>query len=168
MKAQRDFFNTAIRVIDTQASGKVDLCKNAWLQAETPDGVRIGRDTMRRVLIVDDEPVVADTLRLIFQKNGFEAQSVYSVDEAMVRAETFAPELMLCDINMPEKDGVELISAMTDGYPACRILVLTGAYSSIARVREFGLKMKRKLPILAKPCAPAELLREAGNLLQMA
>ena len=123
---------------------------------------------MRRVLIVDDEPVVADTLRLIFQKNGFEAQSVYSVDEAMRRAASFAPELMLCDINMPEKDGVELISAMTQGYPACRILVLTGAYSSMARVRDFGLKLKRKLPILAKPCAPAEVLREAGNLLLMA
>ncbi len=123
---------------------------------------------MRRVLIVDDEPVIADTLRLIFQKNGFEAQSAYSVDEAMVCAASFAPELMLCDINMPEKDGVELISAMDEGFPACRILVLTGAYSSMARVREFGLKLKRKLPILAKPCAPSELLREAGNLLLMA
>ena len=123
---------------------------------------------MRRVLIVDDEPVVADTLRLIFQKNGFEALSVYSADEAIDCAKSFAPELLLCDINMPEKDGVELISAMDEGYPACRILVLTGAYSSMARVRDFGLKLKRSLPILAKPCAPAELLREAGNLLQLA
>ncbi len=123
---------------------------------------------MHRVLIVDDEPVVADTLRLIFQKNGFEAESVYSADDAMLRAATFSPELLLCDISMPEKDGVELISAMTDGYPGCRILVLTGAYSSMARVREFGLKLKRKLPILAKPCAPAEVLREADDLLLMA
>ena len=120
---------------------------------------------MRRVLIVDDEPVVADTLRLIFQKNGFEAQSVYSVDAAMQCAATFAPELMLCDISMPEKDGVELISEMDRGYPACRILVLTGAYSSMGRVRDFAMTLKRKLPILAKPCAPAEVLREAGNLL---
>jgi CheY-like chemotaxis protein len=120
---------------------------------------------MRRVLIVDDEPVVADTLRLIFEKNGFEAQSVYSADEAMLCAESFAPELMLCDINMPEKDGVELIAAMNQGYPSCRILVLTGAYGSIARVREFAAKLKRQLPILAKPCAPSDLLREAGNLL---
>ena len=120
---------------------------------------------MRRVLIVDDEHVVADTLRLIFQKNGFEALSVYSMDEAMLCAASFAPELMLCDINMPEKDGVDLISAMDQGYPACRILVLTGAYSSMGRVRDFGLKLKRKLPILAKPCAPSDVLREAGNLL---
>ncbi len=123
---------------------------------------------MRRVLIVDDEPVVADTLRLIFQKNGFDAQSAYSANEAMLRAATFAPELMLCDISMPEKDGMELISEMDRGYPACRILVLTGAYSSMGRVRDFAAKLKRKLPILAKPCAPAEVLREAGNLLLMA
>ena len=121
-----------------------------------------------QVLIVDDEPMVADTLRLIFQKNGFEAQSVYSADEAMECAATFAPELMLCDIDMPEKDGVELIRAMDTGFPACRILVLTGAYSSMARVRDFGVKLKRRLPILAKPCAPAELLREVGDLLLLA
>ncbi len=120
---------------------------------------------MRRVMIVDDEPVVADTLRLIFQKNGFEAQSVYSADAAMACAASFTPELMLCDINMPEKDGVELISAMNQDHPACRILVLTGAYASMARVREFGATLKRTLPILAKPCAPADVLREAGNLL---
>lgn len=169
VKAQRDFFHMVRKAIDTHAVGEVDLYQSTPSRtALTPGGVGIGWNTMRRVLIVDDEPVVADTLRLIFQKNGFEAQSVYSADEAMLRAESFAPELMLCDINMPEKDGVELISAMTLGYPACRILVLTGAYSSIARVRDFGAKLKRKLPILAKPCAPAELLREAGDLLLLA
>ena len=120
---------------------------------------------MRRVLIVDDEPVVADTLRLIFQKNGFEALSATSVDEAIACAARFTPELMLCDISMPEKDGVELISAMNRDHPTCRILVLTGAYGSMARVRAFSATLKRKLPILAKPCAPADVLREAGNLL---
>lgn len=120
---------------------------------------------MRRILIVDDEPVVADTLRLIFQKSGFEALSAYSVDEAMLCAATFTPDLMLCDISMPEKDGVELISEMDRGYPACRILVLTGAYESMGRVQEFAKALKRSLPVLAKPCAPADVLREAGSLL---
>lgn len=120
---------------------------------------------MRRVLIVDDEPVVADTLRLIFEKNGFDSQCAYSVDEAMECADSFHPELLLCDISMPKKDGVELISSMDSRHPKCQILVLTGAYGSIGRVRERATELHRRLPILSKPCAPADVLREAGVLL---
>ena len=120
---------------------------------------------MRRVLIVDDEPVVADTLRLIFEKNGFDSRCVYSVDEAMACAEDFDPELMLCDISMPQRDGMDLISAMDMAHPGCRILVLTGAYAYIARVRDQAILLRRRMPILSKPCAPAELLHEADVLL---
>ena len=120
---------------------------------------------MRRVLIVDDEPVVANTLRLIFEKNGFSAQTAYSVDAALLCADGFDPELMLCDINMPDRDGVELISAMNVAHPACKIMVLTGAYASMERVRERAALLDRRFPILAKPCLPSELLREAGELL---
>ena len=123
---------------------------------------------MRRVLIVDDEPVVADTLRLIFEKHGFSARTAYSMDDALTCADLFDPELMLCDINMPEKDGVELIAAMTGAHPECQILVLTGAYASMDRVRERAALLHRSMPILAKPCQPADVLREAGQLLMTA
>ena len=120
---------------------------------------------MRRVLIVDDERVVADTLGLIFSKNGFETRTAYSADEAMECATTFDPELMLCDLQMPEKDGVELILEMDGAHPKCRIMVLTGAYASISRVMDRAGALRRKLPVLAKPCAPEDVLREAGLLL---
>ena len=120
---------------------------------------------MRRVLIVDDERTVADTLGLIFAKNGFETRTAYSASEAMQCAGTFDPELMLCDLQMPEKDGVELICEMDGAHPRCRILVLTGAYSSMTRVLERASALRRKLPILSKPCLPEDVLREAGLLL---
>ena len=120
---------------------------------------------MPRVLIVDDEPVIANTLRLIFEKHGFTARTCNSTEEALHTAEGFRPELMLCDINMPERDGVELISAMNHAHPDCRILVLTGAYASMERVREQAVSLQRKMPILAKPCQPSDLLREADALL---
>ena len=91
---------------------------------------------MRRILIVDDEHVVADTLKLIFSKRGFAARAVYSAGEAMEAAGEFDPELLLCDLDMPGKDGLELISEMDARKPACKILVLTGAYASMQRVAE--------------------------------
>ena len=73
---------------------------------------------MRRILIVDDEAVVADTLQLIFARNGFNARAVYSTDEAIACAPEFAPDLLLCDIDMPLRDGVELIAEMDQQRPS--------------------------------------------------
>ncbi len=120
---------------------------------------------MPRILIVDDEHLVADTLSLIFQKHGFAARAVYSADEALECARTFAPEILLCDINMPDKDGLDLIASMDREQPACRVLVLTGAYSSLNRVRQRSSEVRRKFSVLTKPCHPAELVRMAGELL---
>ena len=120
---------------------------------------------MHRILIVDDEHVVADTLKIIFTKHGFAAEAVYSANEAMAFAPGFDPDILLCDIDMPEKDGVELIAEMNTARPACQILVLTGAYASIQRVRDRASQLERKLEILPKPCAPVDVLRAADALL---
>lgn len=120
---------------------------------------------MQRILIVDDEHVVADTLSLIFEKHGFQTRAVYSTDEALDCARSFAPDLLLCDINMPEKDGLELISSMEREQPACRVLVLTGAYSSLKRIRQCLSSNRRQFSVLTKPCAPSEVLRTAGEVL---
>jgi CheY-like chemotaxis protein len=120
---------------------------------------------MQRVLIVDDDCLVADTLSLIFEKNGFHAKAAYSADEALECARAFAPHLLLCDVTMPGRDGLSLVEDMTNELPACRILVLTGFYSNLKSVRDQARKLSRPLGVLTKPCQPSELLREAAALL---
>jgi DNA-binding response OmpR family regulator len=123
---------------------------------------------MRRVLIVDDDRLVADTLALIFGKNGFEAKAVYSADQALICARVFAPDLLLCDVTMPGRNGLDLVKDMSFELPSCRILVLTGFYSNLKNVREQASKLSRPMGILTKPCQPSELLREAAALLATA
>jgi CheY-like chemotaxis protein len=123
---------------------------------------------MKRVLVVDDDRLVADTLTLIFEKNGFHAKAAYSADEALHRSREFVPNLLLCDVTMPGRDGLALVEDMTHELPACHILVLTGFYSNLTNVREKARKLSRPLGILTKPCQPAELLREAAALLATA
>ena len=120
---------------------------------------------MRRVLIVDDEHLVTDTLGLIFGKHGFDVCRAYSTDEALERARDFVPDLLLCDINMPGRNGLELISDITQQLPSCRILVLTGSELSAGLVREKGANLGNGLSIMSKPCQPADLLRLAGSML---
>ena len=120
---------------------------------------------MQRVLVVDDDRLVADTLTLIFQRNGFVAKAAYSAEEALRSSREFLPHLLLCDVTMPERDGLSLVEDMTREMPACRILVLTGFYSNLKIVREHASKLSRPLGILTKPCQPSELLREVAVLL---
>jgi CheY-like chemotaxis protein len=123
---------------------------------------------MQRVLVVDDDRLVADTLTLIFEKSGFAAKAAYSADEALDCSREFPPDLLLCDVTMPGRDGLSLVNDLATEQPACRILVLTGFYSNLKNVREQARRLTRPVGILTKPCQPADLLREAAALLATA
>lgn len=123
---------------------------------------------MQRVLVVDDDRMVADTLALIFDKSGFETRTAYSADQALECARIFQPNLLLCDVTMPGRDGLALVCDVTRELPACRIIVLTGFYANLKNVREQSSKLARPVGILTKPCQPAELLREATTMLSAA
>ena len=86
---------------------------------------------MQRVLVVDDERLVADTLTLVLGKGGFEAKAAYSANDALDRARKFRPDLLLCDITMPGKDGIALVNEIKRELPDCRFLMLTGFYSNL-------------------------------------
>jgi DNA-binding response OmpR family regulator len=131
----------------------------------TENNIQERGGAMQRVLVVDDDRLVADTLTLIFQRNGFVAKAAYSAEEALRSSREFLPHLLLCDVTMPERDGLSLVEDMTREMPACRILVLTGFYSNLKVVREHASKLSRPLGILTKPCQPSELLREVAALL---
>ncbi len=98
---------------------------------------------MHRVLVVDDESLVEDTLGIIFRKHGFDTKVAYSADDALDCARSFRPELLLCDISMPVRTGIELMDDFRRELPGCHVLVLTGYYSNLIRVREQSQKMPR-------------------------
>ena len=120
---------------------------------------------MQRVLVVDDEHLVADTLKMIFDLRGFDCMAAYSTDEALACAQEFCPDLLLCDITMPDRDGLELMQELSESHPGCRILVLTGYSHNLQRVLEESSSMAQAVGVLCKPCPPTYLLREAGAML---
>ena len=120
---------------------------------------------MHRILVVDDECLVADTLGLIFRKHGFEAKVAYSANDALHCARSFSPHLLLCDIAMPGRNGLDLMTDFSRELPECRVLVLTGYYSNLPRIREHSGLLRRPAGVFTKPCNPSDLLREAGRML---
>ena len=123
---------------------------------------------IQRVLIVDDDTMVADTLTLNFQKSGWDVRVCYSAKDGFECAREFKPNLLLCDLIMPGSNGLTLVEDVTRELPACRVLVLTGFYANLNAVERRAQELPRPVGILTKPCLPSELLREANAMLAIA
>ena len=122
----------------------------------------------QRILVVDDDHLVADTLNMIFQVNGYESEAVYSAAAGLARARTFAPGLMLCDVTMPNGTGLQLAEQVNLEMPGCKLIMLTAYSSNAAKVEQHATHMRRPLKLLSKPCRPDLLLRECHDLLKSA
>ncbi|HSY13014.1 MAG TPA: response regulator, partial [Verrucomicrobiae bacterium] len=60
-----------------------------------------------RVLVVDDEQVIADTLAKILDLNGYDASAVYTGTAAVESARSLKPDLVISDVIMPDMNGIE-------------------------------------------------------------
>jgi DNA-binding NtrC family response regulator len=138
-----------------------------WRSREEAPPPRDTSGTIKqKVLVVDEEQSVADTLRIIFQKRGFECRTAYSGAEAIACTDEFCPELLLCDISMPGTDGLEVVSHVTRKCPKCRVLLLTGHYTNLRYDQDWARTHPAPSRIMTKPVPPAILLDAAGALLQ--
>ncbi|MGO4695630.1 helix-turn-helix domain-containing protein [Paenibacillus sp. 2TAB26] len=93
---------------------------------------------MYRLLIVDDEPVIVNGLVQLFQGNkDFELDicKAYSSGEALEIAKKTKLDILISDIRMPQKNGLQLVDEMVYYWPACRVIFLTG-YSEFDYVYE--------------------------------
>lgn len=80
-----------------------------------------------RVLIVDDEKTISDTLATILKMHGFEADAVYSGAAAVERVDSFSPDILLSDVRMWPMGGIEAARRIREIRPGCRIVLLSGA-----------------------------------------
>jgi DNA-binding response OmpR family regulator len=117
-----------------------------------------------KILIVDDETAVSDTLALIFEKNGFTVRVAYSAEQAIETIASWSPDLALLDVMLPGMNGVDLAIVLKENHPHCRLLLFSGSESAVAMLAEAG-KRGHIFDILAKPAHPLELLQRARALL---
>ena len=112
-----------------------------------------------RVLVVDDDRVIASTLALILSRNGFEAVAAYSGSEALQHAYKSHFDVLLSDVLMEPLDGVRLAVIFRNVHPAARIVLFTGtedATKLMLAVANAGQDFK----VLQKPINPALMIQE--------
>jgi CheY-like chemotaxis protein len=111
----------------------------------------------RRVIVVDDEQVIANTLAIILNQAGFEARAVFSGEQAIELLEIFQPEMLIADVVMPGMTGIEAAIVIRNKLPKCNILLFSGQ-AATAELLEKARTQGHEFEILAKPVHPSDLL----------
>jgi DNA-binding response OmpR family regulator len=119
-----------------------------------------------RILIIEDERIIADTLGIILRKRGFECDVAYSAGEALAAAKKAGPHLILGDISLPDGSGLTVVSEIAKWYPECRVILLTGRYSNLRDAQDWVRSHAIPARILTKPLLPALLLQEMDEILR--
>ena len=111
----------------------------------------------KSALIVDDETIIADTLRLILVQSGFHAATAYDGQAALEKARQMNPDILLCDVVMPGLNGIELAIQIRSFLPRCRVLLLSGQ-AAVHDLLEDARLRGHHFDLLTKPVHPDELL----------
>jgi len=122
---------------------------------------------MPKVLVIDDDPVIVELLRVNFEIEGFEVISAGDGREGFERARSDRPDLVLSDIMMPRYDGLQLLTQLKAD-PATRGLpvILLSAKAQNAEVQQ-GLDLGAD-DYVTKPFDPLELIDRVNAVLAKA
>lgn len=81
---------------------------------------------MACVLIIDDEEMVRQTLRLSLELSGFDVLEAEDGDEGVRIYEESQPDLVVADIKLPGKDGLEVIRELNEKFSEVKVIAITG------------------------------------------
>lgn len=132
---------------------------------ELPDrleNLRASHRERRRILVVDDQKLIVDTLAEILGGAGFEVAVACDGWAALELAASFHPERILSDILMPGMNGVELAIAVRKMYPSVKILLFSGQ-AGISEILERAEERGYKFDVIAKPIHPQKLIERIKN-----
>lgn len=118
------------------------------------------------VLVVDDEPLVANTLALILKRAGYNALCAYDGPTALEIATSQSPDLLISDVAMPVMNGVELALGIVSMTPECKVVLFSGHARSVDLVRAYDAG--HNFPLMSKPVHPSEMLAQVARSLQRA
>ena len=109
---------------------------------------------IQSMLIIDDETAVLTSCQRIFQEEGFEVTTTTNPLEGLELAKQNAYTVILCDWQMPELDGMDVVAALESSAPDSAVVMISG-YPSVGRAAE---AMKRgAMDYLPKPFTPEEI-----------
>ena len=118
----------------------------------------------RKILIVDDEQIIADTLAAVFSTHGYEPRVAYSAEQSLEVIAKWEPDLAIIDVVLPAMNGIDLAILLQANYPSIRVLLISGQLLAGVLLHD-ATERGHQFQILAKPTPVPELLDSAARLL---
>ena len=116
-----------------------------------------------RILIVEDEPGIADTLQYALRTEGFEPAWVATGEAALVQAQAQPPALVILDVGLPDSSGFEVFKRLRALNAEVPVIFLTARSDEIDRVVGLELGADDYVP---KPFSPRELVARVRSILR--
>jgi len=117
----------------------------------------------RSVLVIDDEPVVSNSVRRILGRRGHQVDEALEAEEGLKKIEANRYDLVLLDLRMPGKDGLELLSEIKERWPETKVVIVTGYASIESAIEATRRGAEHYLP---KPFTPEELAGVAERVFE--
>lgn len=122
-----------------------------------------GTSTAARVLVVDDEPNIADVVSMALRYNDFEVQTAGNGQDALRAATEFRPDLIVLDVMLPDLDGFQVAKRLAERRSEIPIIFLTARDTTDDKIR--GLTVGGD-DYMTKPFSVEELLARTRNILR--
>ncbi len=81
---------------------------------------------MKKILVIDDEPLMRTFLRATLEHAGYEVKEAPDGNEGLHLFHTYSPDLIITDMIMPDKDGIELIMEIRKSESAIKLIAISG------------------------------------------
>lgn len=117
------------------------------------------------VLVVDDEPLITQTLSAILDAKGFAVLTALDAAEALDICALMPPELLITDVSMPVKNGFDLAIEVKHAIPDCEVIFFSGHLGLAEMCTEMG-ELGKDCVMLVKPVHPADLLDRVYEVLK--
>ena len=128
-------------------------------QSAVPRSRKRKRHTMQKILVIDDDILVRDTIVRILDRRGYQVLVAEDGAHGLRIFRSEHPDLVITDIIMPEKEGLETIREIRSECPDAKIIAISGG----ARIGNMDfLKFAGKLgaaELIAKPFDPTDLVK---------
>lgn len=118
---------------------------------------------IRRVLILDDEQVIANTLALILNRSGYEARAVYTGEAAVETARQISPDFLISDVILHGMTGLDAAIRIAQIVPTCRIILFSGQAATADLLQE-AEAAGHHFELLSKPVHPKALIQRLAEL----
>lgn len=116
-----------------------------------------------RILIIDDENLFREDVAFMLQKEGYECATAEDAERGLEQLIEFRPDVVLSDIVMPGKSGIELLSDISREQPDCVVIMMTAFGTLETAIDAFR---KGAVDYVLKPIVPEDLLRKIARTLE--